>query len=171
MADTRTAAQRSHIMKSVRTRNTQPEVQVRRLLHRLGLRFRLHPRALPGRPDAVLPRHRTAVFVHGCFWHAHGCPKGQPPRSRQDYWEPKLERNQQRDRAAIAALEASGWRTLVVWQCELKDIAALEERLQGFFGLPTKKSIDLAQACGYSSKPPILNREDGGGAGDATNRD
>lgn len=130
--DTRTPEQRRRIMQAVKSRNTKPELLVRSLLHRMGYRFRLHHRNLPGRPDIVLPKHRKAIFVHGCFWHAHGCAKGQPPKSRQDYWLPKLAANVSRDRAKIAELERLGFDVLVVWQCETKDDVSLALRLQAF---------------------------------------
>lgn len=109
---------------------------VRRMLHGLGYRFRLHRKDLPGRPDIALPRHRKAIFVHGCFWHAHGCPKGQPPKSRHEYWLPKLQANVNRDRAKIAELEQLGWDVLVIWQCETKDTDVLAHKLQAFVDKP-----------------------------------
>lgn len=130
--DTRSPDQRSRIMQAVKSKDTTPEMRVRRLLHKLGYRFRLHRRDLPGCPDIVLPRLRKAIFVHGCFWHAHGCAKGQPPKSRQDYWLPKLEANVKRDGAKIEQLKQLGWQVLVVWQCETKDIDRLTHRLQAF---------------------------------------
>ena len=130
--DTRTPEQRRRIMQSVRSKDTGPERVVRKSLHRAGYRFRLHRKDLPGKPDIVLPRYRKAIFVHGCFWHAHGCQKGQPPKSRQDYWLPKLQENVKRDRTKIEQLEALGWSVLVVWQCEIKDHEQLAVRLQGF---------------------------------------
>ena len=132
--DTRTPEQRRRIMQAVKTKDTKPELVVRRVLHRLGYRFRLHRRDLPGRPDIVLPRHRKIIFVHGCFWHWHGCAKGQPPRSRPEYWLPKLERNVKRDVTNIEQLESLGWRVLVVWQCETKELDRLTLRLQDFVG-------------------------------------
>lgn len=119
-------------MQAVKSKNTEPEVRVRRLLHAMGYRFRLHRKDLPGKPDIVLPKYRKAIFVHGCFWHAHGCPKGQPPKSRPDYWLPKLAQNVKRDRTKMEQLESLGWRVLVVWQCETKGIDALAERLRAF---------------------------------------
>lgn len=141
MADTRSPEARSRIMRSVGTRNTGPELTVRRMLHAAGYRFRLHRRDLPGRPDIVLARHRTAIFVHGCYWHAHGCSKGQPPKSKLDYWQPKLDANVSRDRLNVEKLEQLGWRVMVIWQCELKDIEALGKRLATELPSP-KKSID-----------------------------
>lgn len=134
--DTRTPEQRRRIMQSVKQKNTKPELVVRQVLHRLGYRFRLHRKNLPGRPDIVLPRHRKAIFVHGCFWHWHGCPKGQLPKSRLDYWLPKLEGNVKRDRTKIEQLESLGWDVLVVWQCETRDLEELAVRLEAFVGKP-----------------------------------
>lgn len=108
------------MMRRVRNKDTTPELYVRRLLHARGFRFRLHRRDLPGSPDIVLPAARTAIFVHGCFWHGHDCPRGRPPASNQAFWTPKLEANRRRDRAAVAALTAQGWQVEVLWQCTLK---------------------------------------------------
>ncbi len=119
-------------MRSVASKNTRPELIVRRTLHAMGYRFRLHRKDLPGKPDIVLPKYRKVIFVHGCFWHAHGCSKGQPPKSRLDYWLPKLDQNVERDRTKKEHLESLGWRALVIWQCETKDTAALASRLQAF---------------------------------------
>ena len=107
-------------------------MRVRQLLHAMGYRFRLHRKDLPGRPDIVLPKYRKVILVHGCFWHAHGCPKGQPPKSRPEYWLPKLERNVERDRTTREQLESLGWRVLVVWQCETVDPENLAAKLQDF---------------------------------------
>lgn len=136
MADTRTPDQRRRIMRSVKTKDTGPELVVRRVLSRLGYRYRLHRRDLPGTPDVAFIGRKKAVFVHGCFWHSHGCPKGQPPKSKGDYWKPKLDANRARDQRNIAALEARGWSVLVIWQCQLTDIAALEGSLIEFLGKP-----------------------------------
>lgn len=125
---------RSRMMAAVRGKNTKPELVVRRALHAAGFRFRLHRRDLPGRPDIVLPRHRVAVFVHGCFWHGHDCPRGRRPTSNVEFWGPKLDRNLERDSEATAALERSGWRHVAIWECSvvagvealLRDLAAPE---------------------------------------------
>ncbi len=130
--DTRTPEQRRRIMKAVKSKNTSPEVLVRKILHGLGYRFRLHRKDLPGNPDIVLPSRKKAIFVHGCFWHLHDCPKGRPPKSRQEYWLPKLEKNAERDRIKEEQIRKAGWKVLVVWQCELKDIASATKRLQDF---------------------------------------
>lgn len=119
-------------MQAVKSKDTTPELLVRRLLHRLRYRFRLHRKDLPGRPDIVLPKYRKVILVHGCFWHSHGCAKGQPPKSRQDYWLPKLEANVNHDRDKTAQLEQLGWSVLIVWQCETKDVDGLTRKLQAF---------------------------------------
>ena len=108
-------------MQAVKGRNTGPEWIVRRLLFQLGYRYRLHPKTLPGKPDIAFPGRRKAIFVHGCFWHGHGCKTGAPPKSRLDYWLPKLDANKTRDRNKSAQLAASGWSVLTIWQCETKD--------------------------------------------------
>ena len=113
-------------MSRIRSRDTKPEIAVRSFLHRLGLRFRLHSKKLPGSPDLVFPRHRYVVFVHGCFWHQHpGCVHSGVPQSNQSYWGPKLERTIERDAESQKALEKEGWLVEVVWECEI-----CEERLQ-----------------------------------------
>lgn len=117
-------------MQSIRKTDTKPEVRVRSALHRMGYRFRLHGRDLPGVPDIVLPRHRTVVLVHGCFWHQHECNLGRKqPRSNQDYWLPKLRRNQERDAVTSEALRAAGWHVVVVWECETTPEEALPDLL------------------------------------------
>lgn len=132
MADTRTAEQRRKIMQAVQGKDTGPEWVVRRLLHGAGYRYRLHDRRLPGRPDIVFPGRRKTIFVHGCFWHGHDCAKGRLPKTRLDYWAPKIEANRERDARKRAELEALGWTVCVVWQCEIKEIEALKVRLWTF---------------------------------------
>ena len=128
---------RSDIMRAVKRAHTKPEIIVRKALHALGLRFRLHRRDLPGSPDIVLPRFRTVVFVHGCFWHRHpGCRHATTPKSRQEYWLPKFEANVERDARKEAQLRELGWRVAVIWECETKSLAALEARLRLEFDLP-----------------------------------
>lgn len=122
-------------MARVKAKDTKPEMRVRRLAHFLGYRFRLHRRDLPGSPDLVFPSRSKVIFVHGCFWHGHDCPRGsRQPKQNAAYWRAKIARNVERDAAAIAALNTQGWRVLVLWECELKDAAALEERLRAFLG-------------------------------------
>lgn len=133
MADPLTPAERSVHMRRIRKRDTKPELIVRRLIHALGFRFRLHRYELPGTPDIVLPRRRKVIQVHGCFWHQHeGCRLSRQPKSRLGYWLPKLARNVERDRAAQAALEAAGWSCLIVWECQTQDPEALEGILKRF---------------------------------------
>ncbi len=124
-------------MARVRHKDTSPELIVRRLLHRLGYRYRLHGSKLPGKPDLVFAGRRKAVFVHGCFWHQHeddGCTRRRRPTSNTGYWEAKLDRNVARDKASVEQLAAAGWQSLVIWECETKDQAALADRLIGFLG-------------------------------------
>ena len=130
--DTRTPEQRRRIMQAVGTKNTAPELTVRRLLYGMGYRYRLHRKDLPGRPDIAFIGRKKAIFVHGCFWHAHDCPKGRAPKSRLDYWQPKRQANINRDRMNTEHLGARGWTVLIVWQCELSDLDALAARLQDF---------------------------------------
>lgn len=121
---------RSAVMRRVKGRDTAPEMTVRRALTRLGARYRLHRKDLPGNPDIVLPGRRLALFVHGCFWHGHDCKRGaRVPQQNRDYWVAKVGRNVARDAQSRAALAALGWRVETIWECELKDAAALEPRL------------------------------------------
>lgn len=122
-------------MAKVRGANTKPERIVRRVAHRVGLRFRLHRRDLPGTPDLVLPRHKLAIFVHGCFWHRHeGCRRSSLPSTNVEFWIRKFERNVTRDQAAVSALEQAGWRVAVIWECETKNEADLATTLLSFVG-------------------------------------
>lgn len=132
MADTRTPAQRSEIMRAVGSKNTKPEIVVRRLAHRLGYRFRLHVKNLPGKPDIVFPRLARIVLVHGCFWHGHRCRYGGLPKSHLDFWGPKIEANRARDKRTLKSLRSLGWKVLVVWQCQTKDLETLEKKLKDF---------------------------------------
>lgn len=118
MADRVSEATRSYIMSRIRGKDTKPELLLRRALHRAGFRYRLHARKLPGTPDIVLPRYRTAIQVRGCFWHTHTCRDGHLPQSREDYWGPKLEANRLRDRRDDRRLRKIGWRVIVVWECQ-----------------------------------------------------
>ena len=132
--DARPSAQRRRIMQAVGSRDTAPEMAVRRLLHRSGYRYRLHRKDLPGRPDIVFVSRRKAIFVHGCFWHGHDCPKGRLPKSRRDYWVPKLRGNRERDARNADRLRSMGWEVLAVWECETADLDALAARLFAFLG-------------------------------------
>jgi DNA mismatch endonuclease (patch repair protein) len=131
MVDTISPKRRSWNMSRIRGKNTKPELVLRSLLHRAGFRFRLHSKDLPGRPDIVLPRYRTAIFVHGCFWHRHdGCRNATMPSTRQEFWSEKLGKNVERDTRNRAALDALGWKVCVVWECELQsDLEMVLNRL------------------------------------------
>ncbi len=143
--DVFTEAERSAVMRRVKGRNTAPELKLRKLLTRLGLRYRLHRKDLPGSPDIALIGKKTAIFMHGCFWHGHDCKRGaRQPKANADYWIAKIGRNRTRDAANIAKLEDMGWRAVVVWECELKDEAALEARLQRLLNRSfAKKPLDV----------------------------
>lgn len=128
MADTKTPAERSENMSRIRSTNTKPEEIVRKYLFSHGFRYRKNDKRYPGKPDIVLPKYRTIIFVNGCFWHMHGCSRSRLPRSNQEYWKPKIERNIQRDVENQQKLESDGWKVILVWECELKKRIA-EERL------------------------------------------
>lgn len=128
MADTKTPAERSENMSRIRSTNTKPEEIVRKYLFSHGFRYRKNDKRYPGKPDIVLSKYRTIIFVNGCFWHMHGCSRSRLPRSNQDYWKPKIERNIQRDADNKQKLELDGWKVIVVWECEVKKRIA-EERL------------------------------------------
>lgn len=124
---------RSEIMSRIRGKDTSPELTVRSLLHKLGYRYRLHSRKLPGCPDLVFSSRKKVIFVHGCFWHGHrGCRKGKLPKSRLEYWEPKIKANRKRDASNIRKLKALGWEVRVVWQCELKKPEIIVEELKKY---------------------------------------
>lgn len=130
MTDIVSRKRRSEMMAGIRGRNTRPELIVRSTLHRLGFRFRLHSRALPGRPDVVLSRHKIAVFVHGCFWHRHSnCRFAYEPKTNRAFWAEKFRRNVVRDRAVVRELRKSGWAVLVVWECQTRNPPRLSEKL------------------------------------------
>lgn len=136
MADVFDPEKRSWIMSRVKNRNTKPEIAVRSMIHRMGYRFRLHSPKLPGHPDIVLPRHRKAVFVHGCFWHGHqGCARGKRPATNRRFWNQKISATRERDRQALADLKSLDWEPLVVWECEIRDAEALAEKLERFLGV------------------------------------
>lgn len=120
-ADTVTPAERSRIMKLVRSRDTKPEMYVRRALHAAGFRFRLHSKRLPGCPDIALRKHKTVVFVHGCLWHWHGCKRSRMPATNTEFWQSKISRTQARDAFNIQELTNAGWRVEVIWECELRE--------------------------------------------------
>jgi DNA mismatch endonuclease (patch repair protein) len=139
MTDRLTEAQRSHNMSRIRSKDTRPEMVVRRLVHAMGFRYRLHARSLPGKPDLVFPAKHKAILVHGCFWHRHRCKEGRrSPKSRAEYWCPKIARNVDRDRRNRRRLRAQGWSVLVVWECETlpSRLQGLSERLKRFLIQP-----------------------------------
>jgi DNA mismatch endonuclease (patch repair protein) len=122
-------------MRAVKGKNTSPELTVRRLAHRLGYRYRLHGKELPGKPDLVFPSRRKVIFVHGCFWHGHECARGaRVPKENRDYWQTKIFRNRERDARNVKALTEAGWDVAVFWECELREELALEKRLTDFLG-------------------------------------
>jgi len=126
-----TREQRSHTMRQVRSANTSPEIIVRKLLHGMGFRFRLHDAKLPGKPDIILKKYGTVIFVHGCFWHRHkNCVRASTPVTNCDYWDRKFRLNVTRDRGSISSLKKLGLHVLVIWECETRNLSSLEKRLR-----------------------------------------
>ena len=120
-------------MRAVKSQDTAPELVVRRMLHAAGFRYRLHPGDLPGRPDIVFRRKKKAIFVHGCFWHGHPCPRGgRAPKTNTEYWKEKIQRNERRDRKAVESLRLMGWAVLVIWECEMADVERLRQSIIQF---------------------------------------
>lgn len=143
--DQLSAAKRSRLMSRVRSRDTEPEVAVRKTAHRLGLRYSLHRSDLPGKPDIVFSSRNVVIFVHGCFWHKHSkCKRATLPKTRRAFWNAKLARNVERDAATVRALRALGWRVFVVWSCQVKE-PALTRRLRRIFGLRIGKATHCAK--------------------------
>lgn len=131
--DTLTPAERSERMSRVRSKDSKPEMQVRRLVHGMGYRYKLHTRNLPGNPDLVFPGLGKIIFVHGCFWHRHGtCKNTRWPKSKLDFWKPKLEENRRRDATIQRKLRRTGWRVMVIWECKLRNMTALTDRIRKF---------------------------------------
>ena len=120
MTDVHSPERRSNNMRAIRSKNTAPEIQIRKLLFTLGFRYRLHVRGMPGKPDLVLAKHRIVVFVHGCFWHGHGCYLFRLPQTRPEFWKTKIEQNRLRDVRDVDALVKAGWRVITVWECAVK---------------------------------------------------
>lgn len=127
-------AARSANMRAVKSRDTKPEIIVRRTAHAMGYRFRLHFSGLPGRPDLTFPRRKAVIFVHGCFWHGHDCGRGTRPKTNSMFWDAKLKRNKERDQEQLNALSRAGWRTMIVWECQTKDRRSLAESIGSFLG-------------------------------------
>jgi len=135
MTDPFSKEKRSWIMSRVKGRDTKPEMVVRSVVHRMGFRFRVHRRDLPGNPDVVLPRYHKVIFVHGCFWHGHrGCPRSKRPTTNEEFWSKKLDGNIKRDHRYRRQLRKMGWRVLVVWECETRKPEKLLKKLEGFLG-------------------------------------
>jgi DNA mismatch endonuclease, patch repair protein len=133
LTDPLTPERRSENMRRIRAKGTQPEIVVRRIVYSMGLRYRLHVAKLPGKPDLVFARRKKIIDVRGCFWHCHpGCIDSHLPKSRLDYWRPKLQRNQERDRENARALRSAGFSVLIVWECEIKNEVRLEAKLRRF---------------------------------------
>jgi DNA mismatch endonuclease (patch repair protein) len=130
--DTLTPAERSERMRGIRSKDTKPEMRVRRLVHGMGYRYRLHDRRIPGTPDIVFRRRRRAIFVHGCYWHGHDCKLGRLPKSRLSFWREKIAANRRRDARVRAEMQALGWSALVLWECELRDEARLASSIKEF---------------------------------------
>lgn len=120
MADVFDPAKRSQIMSHVKNKNTAPEIRLRSILHRAGFRFRVNRKDLPGKPDIVLPKYKTVIFVNGCFWHGHDCKRGQRPQANAEFWNEKINKNIERDNIVTTELENLGWRVFIVWECEIK---------------------------------------------------
>jgi len=130
--DPLTRSQRSERMSRIRNSNTKPELVVRRLVHGMGYRYRLHSKDIPGWPDLVFRQRKKVIFVHGCFWHQHGCRQYRMPKSRLKFWIPKLERNVERDKSVLNELKKSGWSVLVIWECQLKNSETIRNRAKRF---------------------------------------
>nr|VFK62847.1 MAG: DNA mismatch endonuclease, patch repair protein [Candidatus Kentron sp. TC] len=130
--DPLTPEQRAERMSRIRSADTKPELKVRRLTHAMGYRYRLRARDVPGRPDMVFRRIRKVIFVHGCFWHQHGCRQYRMPKTRLEFWLPKLEKNVERDNKVSKDLREFGWEALVIWECQLKDIGNVRDRIKRF---------------------------------------
>jgi DNA mismatch endonuclease (patch repair protein) len=154
MVDVLTPEQRRLNMSRIRGRDTKPEILVRRALHARGYRFRLHRKDLPGRPDIVLPRHRVAIFVHGCFWHNHGCRYSKVPATRTSFWNAKLHGNKARDDAAVRELHRAAWHVVTIWECALRGPAHLPidelcDHLESYIRAPTSLSLVVSGQKSY----------------------
>jgi DNA mismatch endonuclease, patch repair protein len=147
VADTVSPEKRSDMMSGIRGKDTKPEIVVRRLLHRLGYRFRLHCKDLPGRPDIVLPKWRTVIFVNGCYWHGHkDCHLFRLPKTRTEFWSKKIEGNQARDQRNYIVLEAAGWKVLVIWECAVSKKKSL-----------TTKQLEIALTAALKSSKSLID--------------
>lgn len=155
MADVLTPEQRQLNMRRIKGKDTKPEMLIRCGLHARGMRYRLHDRSLPGRPDLVFPKYHTAVFIHGCFWHVHGCGLSKFPATRQDFWQAKLSANALRDAKAVDALQAAGWRVLVIWECALRGPSRLQALavLEGAAKFIQDSHLNLLEIAGADTGP------------------
>lgn len=148
MADIVDSKTRSRMMSGIRSKDTQPEVLIRKLLHSRGFRFRLHVRRLPGKPDIVLKKHRAVIFVHGCFWHQHHCRLFRWPSTRPEFWKAKLGRNCEIDARAIRELQSQGWRTCIIWECSVKnrlsDLDGVTDRISSWL-LSSSASLEISK--------------------------
>lgn len=145
MSDIFTKKKRSEIMSRIGGKNTLPELAVRSWLHKMGFRFRLHSKKMPGKPDIVLSKYQTVIFVQGCFWHAHNCKYGRLPKSNLMFWQPKLEKNKSRDEQNFLKLKKMGWKVIVLWECSIRNITMLETSM-------SKIKIQLKKRLEYLSK-------------------
>ncbi|MFN7924015.1 MAG: very short patch repair endonuclease [Bryobacteraceae bacterium] len=146
--DRLTPARRAQLMSRIKSKDTSPEMAVRRIVFRFGFRYRLHDHSLPGRPDMVFRSAKKIIFIHGCFWHSHGCLISHIPKSRKTYWGPKLARTKSRDRVHQRTLARMGWQCLTVWECEVRrDLPALTERVLKFLGSSRRRAADIATGC------------------------
>ncbi|MGC2164247.1 MAG: DNA mismatch endonuclease Vsr [Silvibacterium sp.] len=137
MTDSITTERRSDNMRKIRSKDTKPELQIRKLLFGLGYRFTLHRKDLPGEPDIVFTGRKRVIFIHGCFWHQHqDCREGRVPGSRQEYWIPKLKNNISRDQKHVVELQKLGWKVLVIWECQVTNIDRAEDMMLKFLGPP-----------------------------------
>ena len=154
MTDVFSEEKRSYVMSCVSSKDTKPEKIVRSFLHRAGFRFRLHARDLPGKPDVVLPKHKTAIFVHGCFWHRHpGCKRATTPKTRREFWMEKFKKNVRRDNLNQKKLKELGWEVIVVWACKLEKIKSREEALQNLVRTLTQFPRSGSRFCKVKQTP------------------
>lgn len=154
------------MMAAVKSKNTKPEMAVRKGLHALGFRYSLHSSKFSGRPDMALPKHRAVIWIHGCFWHGHGCPACRPARSRTEFWGPKVARTKERDAEALAAARAKGWRSLIIWECALgkEDVAVTVSRVAAWL----RGTDETAEIEGYypsGSSAPSSTSSSGAASG------
>jgi len=146
VVDVLTPALRSKCMAAIRGRNTSPELKVRKIIHAMGFRYRLHCADLPGKPDIVFRKRHSIILVNGCFWHQHDFRDGRIPNSRRTYWGPKLARNVERDLQNIRKLKQMGWRVTVVWECETSDVLGLTRRISRFLSVPKRAKRKRSRA-------------------------